>query len=398
MLLSECFERVSCDERVANGDVRMDIVIQRLERFIPDADLHEVILSLPECQTYALVYTVVPLLRGHRITSVLQWGGPDENTDTKPEMRDALADEGLWNTIFGLLDIAFNAAKDAEAMDIVERERVVNASYASAVVLGAFESVVNAKWSHVLSGVADKTLGMRVADGRPTNVWFDAEVNKTSMQLPTENVDDTRGDEVELLFLTSKKWWPYTEFSVPTTKNVTPVRMMDATDVVVLRESVRVWNIVRADLDAWLVHNEGIPTPFILPVSPGIGKSFGVGSYLLYELLRYAPGRLDVVNFLDHEMMYIFYLPRGGVPGRVEEYDKTAGVKRIRGLSRSGKRGYMILDAKKDERLPTNLPGTVWGSIVLSSPNEKKYKVWNENNRGTRFLFINRYHAREMKA
>ncbi|KAH8604655.1 putative retrotransposon hot spot protein 4 (RHS4) [Trypanosoma vivax] len=84
----------------------MDVVIQRPERFITDDDLREMILSLPECQTYALVYRAVPLLRGHQITSLLQWGGADENADAKRAVRDALADERLWNTVCGLLNAA----------------------------------------------------------------------------------------------------------------------------------------------------------------------------------------------------------------------------------------------------------------------------------------------------
>ncbi|KAH8609274.1 putative retrotransposon hot spot protein 4 (RHS4) [Trypanosoma vivax] len=51
MSLSECLERVGCDERVANGNVKMDVVIQRPEQFIPDEHTRRRILSLPECQT-----------------------------------------------------------------------------------------------------------------------------------------------------------------------------------------------------------------------------------------------------------------------------------------------------------------------------------------------------------
>ncbi|KAH8610596.1 putative retrotransposon hot spot protein 4 (RHS4) [Trypanosoma vivax] len=112
------------------------------------------ILSLPECQTYALVYRAVPLLRGHQITSLLQWGGPDENADAKRAVRDALADERLWNTVCGLLNAAFNAAKDAEA-----RGKVVMSESESAVVItGAFESVLKARWSYVESGHVDMPL------------------------------------------------------------------------------------------------------------------------------------------------------------------------------------------------------------------------------------------------
>ncbi|KAH8609329.1 putative retrotransposon hot spot protein 4 (RHS4) [Trypanosoma vivax] len=148
----------------------------------------------------------------------------------------------------------------------------------------------------------------------------------------------------------------------------------------------------------WLVRNEGNPTPFVLLGSPGIGKSFGVGSHPLYEPLRYAPGRLYVVAFFVHEMMYIFYLPRGGEAGRVERYTKDDGVERVFTLSDDGKQGYMILDAKETMDLPTRLPARLWGSIMLSSPNKRNFKVWRETNMGTRLLYINCYHAREMKA
>ncbi|KAH8606511.1 putative retrotransposon hot spot protein 4 (RHS4) [Trypanosoma vivax] len=101
----------------------MDVVIQRPERFITDDDLREMVLSLPECQTYALVYKAVPLLRRKGITGLLQWGGADENADAKRAVRDALADDGLWNTVCSLLDIAFNVAKDAEARGKVGKVR-----------------------------------------------------------------------------------------------------------------------------------------------------------------------------------------------------------------------------------------------------------------------------------
>ncbi|CCD19319.1 hypothetical protein, conserved in T. vivax [Trypanosoma vivax Y486] len=260
LLLSECLERVGSDERVANGNVRMDVVIQEPEFYIPDEHTRRRILSLPECQTYALVYRAVPLLRGKGITSVRRWGGADENADAKRAVRDELADERLWNTVYGLLDIAFNAAKDAEA-----RGKVVKSeSEAAKVIPGAFESVVNARWSHVLSGVADKPLGMCVADARPTSVWSDAEIDVTPAPEPGENVDDARGDGLELLVLTSAMGWPFTLFGTDATANDTPFQMMDDTDVVVRKESVRVWNIVRADLDAWLVRKERPPTPFVL--------------------------------------------------------------------------------------------------------------------------------------
>ncbi|CCD18303.1 retrotransposon hot spot protein (RHS), putative, partial [Trypanosoma vivax Y486] len=360
VLLSECLERVGHRGTDINGSVRMDVVIQRPEFYIPDEHARRHILCLPECQTYALVYRAVPLLRRQGIAGLLQWGVADENADAKRAVRDALADDVLWNTVCGLLDAAFSVAKDAEA-----RERALASRNAAAVAMpGVFESVFEATWSYVESGVADKPLGMRVASGRPKSVWSFAEVSKTPLHLPTENVDEERDDGLEVLVLTSEKGWPFTLFCIPATVDGTAFQMMHATDVVVRRESVRVWNIVRADLDAWLVRKERLPTPFVLLGSPGIGKSFGVGSHLLYELLHYTPGKLDVVTFLVRETMYIFYLPRGGEAGRVERYRKDDGVERITRLWRAGCRGYMILDAKETMDLPTCLPSGSWGSIV----------------------------------
>ncbi|KAG8344798.1 hypothetical protein TRVL_04374 [Trypanosoma vivax] len=410
--LSECPERVRHRGTEINIDPRMDVVIQEPEFYIPNERTRRRILSLPECQTYALVYSVVPQLRRKGMIGVRQWGAVDENEDAKRAVRNAEADDGLWNTMRGLLDAGFNAVKDAELRERernerekererfeIERERVRNACNAAVgVALGAFESVFEATWSHALSEKEGAPLGVRVVDGLPENVWSDAEVNRTPLSLSTENVDDIRNNGLELLVLTSKKDWPYTKYDVPKNANLTPFRMMRATEVVVRREIVRVCNIVRADLDVWLLRNNGEPTPFILVGSPGIGKSFGVWSYLLYELLRYGPDRLDVVAYLVHDRMYIFYLPRGDEAGRVECCKKNDGADCVMELSYAGKSGYMILGVEKDKSLPTHVPSASWGSIVLSSPNKEHFRVRYESNTEPRFLYINRYHAREMKA
>ncbi|KAH8606465.1 putative retrotransposon hot spot protein 4 (RHS4) [Trypanosoma vivax] len=203
MLLSECLERVGCDERVANGNVRMDVVIQEPEFYIPDEHTRRRILSLPECQTYALVYRAVPLLEGNGITNFQQWGGADENTDAKRAVRDALADDRLWNTVCGLLDDAFSVVKDAEARK-KERERARNAgNVVGEVIAGAFESVVNARWSHVLSGEAGMPLGVRVVDGLPENVWSYAEVNYSPSPLEV-NRQAPRNGKLEIMVVLSE--------------------------------------------------------------------------------------------------------------------------------------------------------------------------------------------------
>ncbi|KAH8604440.1 putative Retrotransposon hot spot protein [Trypanosoma vivax] len=60
-------------------------------------------------------------------------------------------------------------------------------------VPGAFESVVNARWSHVLSGEAGMPLGMRV-DGLPENVWSYDEVNYSPWPLEVDRQAPRNGN------------------------------------------------------------------------------------------------------------------------------------------------------------------------------------------------------------
>ncbi|CCD18764.1 hypothetical protein, conserved in T. vivax [Trypanosoma vivax Y486] len=121
--LSECLVRVGCRAADIGVDVRMDDVIREPELYIPDADMRARVLNLPECQTCALVCKVVPQLERNGIASVLQWGGAG-NAVAKRAVRNAVADDGLWNTTRCLLDAAFSAAKDADARERAERKRI----------------------------------------------------------------------------------------------------------------------------------------------------------------------------------------------------------------------------------------------------------------------------------
>ncbi|CCD21470.1 hypothetical protein, conserved in T. vivax, partial [Trypanosoma vivax Y486] len=271
-MLSECLKHVGYCGPDIKVDARMDIVIQRPELFIPDAYLREMILSLPECRTYALVYKVIPLLEEKGITSVRQWDDADKNADAKCAVRDELADERLWNKTRGLLDAAFSVAKDADEKEKIERKRVRNAVNAAAEVIpGAFESVVNARWSCVESGHDNAPLGMRVVDGPlvHTNAWSFEELEElrnaveereaenpnalvNEGEVAEEEEEEEKGDTsskdeaagetraLELLVLTSERGWPYTEF-IPSSER----------DVFVRREVMRVWHVVRSELARW---------------------------------------------------------------------------------------------------------------------------------------------------
>ncbi|KAH8606409.1 putative retrotransposon hot spot protein 4 (RHS4) [Trypanosoma vivax] len=369
VLLSECLERVGCDERVANGNVRMDVVIQRPERFIPDADLREMILSLPECQTYALVYRVVPLLEGNGITNFQQWGGADENTDAKRAVRNELVDDRLWNKTRGLLDAAFSVAKDAEA-----RKRVVmSESEAAVFVPGAFESVVNARWSHVLSGEAGMPLGMRVVGGLPENVWSYDEVNYSPWPLEV-NRQAPRNGKLEIMVLSSEDGWPYTRFknerrSVKNNAGVGRGGVLNAPTskaVYIRREVVRVWYIVEKAMRAWYIERKLVePRTCIVIGTPGIGKSFACGSFLLYQLLHYEGGLLDVVAYFVSKYCYVIHNARPGVPGSVVQYDNIdATVNLIVDMARKKKgheRGFIIVDIGSGFTEPSSALPTTFG-------------------------------------
>ncbi|KAH8610574.1 putative retrotransposon hot spot protein 4 (RHS4) [Trypanosoma vivax] len=389
----------------------MDVVIQRPERFITDDDLREMILSLPECQTYALVYRAVPLLRGHQITSLLQWGGPDENADAKRAVRDALADERLWNTVCGLLNAAFNAAKDAEA-----RGKVVMSESESAVVItGAFESVLKARWSYVESGHVDMPLGLKIFDGTVDGVvvppvWSFAEVNEISgvdelevLDLESDGECDMAAEHerdrvaagqrgVEVFVLTSAMGWPYTRF-IPA----------NARCVFVRREMVRVWRVVEEQIQMWPnCTHQCLNKPYILLGTPGIGKSLGCGSYLLYELLHYDAAKVPAVAYFVGGSAYIFH-KTGAMAGRVVFYRKagdalsamdeiTAGNMKTEGTKiNEGQRtggemdGYIIFDVSG-----TFVPYSQFllvGGAVLCCRHLTRRSLRNGQSRTVRFPF-----------
>ncbi|CCD18885.1 hypothetical protein, conserved in T. vivax [Trypanosoma vivax Y486] len=274
------------------GDVQMSVFVNEPEFYIPDEHGRRRVLSLSECRTYALVYRAVPLLRGHRITSVRRWGGPDENTDAKRAVRDALADERLWNTVCGLLDDAYNVAKDADEKEKIERER--ERSIAKVIeVEGLYDSVVNATWAYVKSGDTDGPLGMKIyvrdESGNvigPEMLWREEEVN--FFNTPDSEVDEQcdREDGIEIFVLTSRMGWPYMVYRGAEQASTSPSKEFYR-GVFVRREVVRVWYIVKNSLD--VMHGEATDESthrLTLIGSPGIGKSYSVGAFLLYMLLR----------------------------------------------------------------------------------------------------------------
>ncbi|CCD21434.1 hypothetical protein, conserved in T. vivax, partial [Trypanosoma vivax Y486] len=219
-MLSECLMHVGYHGPDINIDPRMDVVIQEPEQFIPDADLREMILSLSECQTYALVYKVVPLLEEKGIAGLQQWGVAD-NAAVKNTVRNALADDGLWNKTRGLLDNAFNAVNDAEEMERRRgEERIESDIKKVTLVEGLYNSVMDPTWAYVKSGDTNGPLGMGVCEGNvsekvigPEMLWKEEEVNFFNTQDNEVDEQRDREDGIEIFVLTSRMGWPYMVYS-----------------------------------------------------------------------------------------------------------------------------------------------------------------------------------------
>ncbi|KAG8346444.1 hypothetical protein TRVL_02710 [Trypanosoma vivax] len=79
--LSGCLARVVCQAAGIGNGVRLNVVNQRPTFYTTNADMRSCVLSLPECQTSALVCKAVPHLERKGITSVRQWGGAYGNGD-----------------------------------------------------------------------------------------------------------------------------------------------------------------------------------------------------------------------------------------------------------------------------------------------------------------------------
>ncbi|KAG8343451.1 putative retrotransposon hot spot protein (RHS) [Trypanosoma vivax] len=400
--LSECLERVGCDGGVANVDVNMDVVIHRPEQFIRDADLREMILSLHECQTYALVDRAVPLLEGKGIAGLRQWGDAI-NAAVKNEVRDALSDEGLWNKTRGLLDAALNAVKDAEARE-KERKRERERSIAKVIeVEGLYDSVVNATWACVRSGVAGKPLDMKIYQGHvlkkvigPGMLWEEKEVNffNTTDNEADEQCD--REDGIEIFVLTSRMGWPFMVYRGDEQASTTLPKEFYC-GVFVRREVVRVWYLVKKYLDVMHGEATGKTTHRLTLIgSPGIGKSFSVGSFLLYMLLHYDANRLHIVAWFIGGLVYVFL--KNEQPGKVLKfYDQMEAEAYIEEQVATGLRVYVIYDVGGSRIGPEPNWRLNWPGILISPPNKANYRGWLKTD-GTKAIYINCHHVREIKA
>ncbi|KAF5215856.1 retrotransposon hot spot (RHS) protein [Trypanosoma cruzi] len=144
---------------------------------------------------------------------------------------------------------------------------------------GCYESVHNARWSHVVEipdgyERKEKGMGMEAKEGKPEQSWTYKKVGGTLER--NDGVEQSGAATPVLMVLTSDKGWPYTLNAPHGAGN----------DLCVNCEVERVWQIVKEDLTKWF-SNFGLtlnPSPLrrVLIGTPGIEKSMNSGSYLLY--------------------------------------------------------------------------------------------------------------------
>ncbi|CCD21544.1 hypothetical protein, conserved in T. vivax [Trypanosoma vivax Y486] len=141
-----------------------------------------------------------------------------------------------------------------------------------------------------------------------------------------------------------------------------------------------------------------IPMSFVVIGTPGIGKSFACGSFLLYKLLHYEGGLLDVVAYFVRDGAYVIHNARPGVPGSVVLYsDQRAAVLKIKKIA-SSKFGFVIVDISGKGEVPSEeLPTKYWPTVVLTSPDVNYCNSW-VNDRNDKLIYMNCDDERDLKA
>ncbi|CCD14230.1 unnamed protein product [Trypanosoma congolense IL3000] len=329
----------------------------------------------------------VSRLHARGIVSLDRWA--------RAEAANEVEDVGAY--VRGVLNVAVVSATRSE-----KRMRIRRASSGEELD-GVYDSVYNARWSYVVMSdeYGEGTLGMgvlRTKKGEQPDLWSEEQADAPyDPKEPWEGyvVPGVEGKLV-MAVLSSQKGWPYMLFSE---KKVQKRRVISLTkynavcDAYVRRENVRVWHIVKENIDAW---NSGVEDvhPFVVIGTPGIGKSFATGSLLLYQLLHYPSEDLKVVAYFVSGKAYIFHREER----RVVYYEEQAvAVRKVNEMVRKGVEGYIIYDIGGNSDMIEKLPDD-WGIILISSPKVSKFHDFTTQQAHTARIYMNCYEDVEFKA
>ncbi|RNC34803.1 retrotransposon hot spot (RHS) protein, partial [Trypanosoma cruzi] len=250
----------------------------------------------------------------------------------------------------------------------LEETRNPTTSSAPENLEGFYDSVYNASWHHVVEVPGGEGTGMDVKEGEPPQPWTYRKAERTIEK--DDGVEQSGAERLRLMVLTSDKAWPY---SWAGSEHIC--------DCCVNSEVERVWQFVKRDLTEWFSpHGRTVfsPKKRLLIGTPGIGKSMNAGSYLLYQLLQYDAEKLPLVAYIIKESVYLFDKNKK----TVSNFGSEEGfVRFLQYLTRCEVKGYIIYDVSEQGRGPhLGLPSTVWGMIVVTSPNANNFKRWMGQN------------------
>nr|AAL14359.1 RHS1 [Trypanosoma brucei] len=376
-LLNQYFSNTYNTENVA-----MFLFVKNPRRYIVDAEILEDIQGTDEFKTVKTAIDLsekVDYLDEKEIYYLRQW----ERRGTV-EIR-----EFVGPVARGRLDGALEVAKEVW-------ERAAQTA-GGAELPDVYDSIYNAKWSYVMSGYNTEPLGMKVFDGRPPHMWTKEEVD-VSHTPETMKEPLPRHGNLEIAVLTSQMGWPCTFFlSDIVDYDINHKKGVDHVfndDVYIRREALRVWHKVEERLNQWLMGKLNIDRASnVLIGTPGIGKSFSVGSFLLYKLLHYEASQLQIIIYVVRGKAYVFHKPIGGRAGYVTFYSNyenafTVVEQIVRDSCKvENIKGYVIFDVGKNFPAPMGPPVGCAG-IVLSSPDIKQFYEWSKQNRALH-IYIN---------
>ncbi|KAF5215099.1 hypothetical protein ECC02_012234 [Trypanosoma cruzi] len=301
------------------------------------------------------------------------------------EDRSKLRDKGVSN-LLGWSEAAANVKTTVHEFTkqfldaALEEVRNPTTTGVSEKLEGYYESVYNARWSHVVELPDSKKtgIGMEVREGKPKQSWTYKKVGDTLEK--NDGVQKSGAARPRLMVLTSDKGWPYTWNLIQDSSN----------DFFVNCEVDRVWQIVNRDLTKWfsnfhLTLNSS-PVRRLLIGTPGIGKSMAASSYLLYQLLHCDIKKLQVVvHCFGGRDAYVF----DKTTKIVTRYsDEDQCITALRSLRKHGMKGYIIYDVAKKGTPPLRhfAPSTGWGMIVVSSPKVTNYDEWEKQAKASRII------------
>ncbi|CBH17319.1 retrotransposon hot spot (RHS) protein, putative [Trypanosoma brucei gambiense DAL972] len=377
---------IDLDQRLLRAS--MFAFVQRCEEYINDVNALNRIFATTEYQVYKVFATAYPLLFREGILNLQRWQQADEEVKAglQVNIRGLRDGERLWIIVTNMLNDALDVAL----------ERAAQTAASAVEIKGVYDSIYDAKWSYVMSGYRREPLGMKVFDGKPQRIWTEAEVDINPEPANVDARVPERPYGLEIFVLTSEKGWPYDRFA---SRDVN-IRKNNFKHVYIRREIMRVWYIIQRGLQTWWVEKTARRTPIHIVIgTPGIGKSYGVGSFLLHSLLHFNDGMLDVVAYFVGKIAYLIYNKKPGEEGRVERYKVPEdAVDAIAALVSKKKKGHIIVDIGNDLlKPPGELRHLSWGVTVLTSPDTAHYEEWAKDTGGRRII-INCDDVRDMKA